>query len=152
MAVIRGRRAWRHPAGWLAAVAASAVIITVLVPEGRLACLNDVADRSPDGGWTLSLCPRPMLIAMPGQGGDAPGWIVLRDAAGFIRGVSALDMVQNYGASGTRAIWDRRQVTIPLTVELPLPPPRSRLGAWLEDRAWRVRALTGLTTRSEDFR
>ena len=93
-----------------------------------------------------------MLIAMPGHGGDTPGWIVLRDTAGFIRGVSALDMVQNYGASGTPPIWDRRQVTIPLTVELPLPPARSRLTAWLEDRAWRFRALTGLTTRSEDFR
>ena len=123
---------------------AGAVIITVLLPEGQLAC-PDVADRSPDGAWTLSLCRRPMLVAMPGQSGDAPGWIVLRDSAGLIRGVSALDMVQNYGASGTPPIWDHRQVTIPLTVELALPPPRSRLRAWLEDRIWRVRALTGLT-------
>ena len=114
--------------------------------------MPDDANRSPDGAWTLLLCPRPMLIAMPGQGCDAAAWIVLRDAAGFIRGVSALDMVQNYGASGTPPIWDPRQVTIPLTVELPLPPSRSRLRAWLEDRTWRIRALTGLTTHSEDFR
>ncbi len=93
-----------------------------------------------------------MLVAMPGQGGDAPAWIVLRDAAGLIRGVSALDMVQNYGASGTPPIWEARRVTIPLTVELPLPLARNHLHAWLADRIWRLRALTGLTTRSEDFR
>ena len=83
-----------------------------------------------------------------GHGDDAPGWIGLRDAAGFIRGVSALDMVQNYGAP----VWDAGQVTIPLTVELPLPPPpRSRLRAWLEDRIWRLQALMGVTSDNDDF-
>lgn len=93
-----------------------------------------------------------MLIAMPGHGGDAAGWIVLLDTDGYIRGVSGLDMVQNYGASGVPATWDRQQVAIPLTVELPLPSPRGRLRTWLEDRVWRLRAVTGMTTRSEEFR
>lgn len=68
--------------------------------------------------------------------GDALGWIVLRDTGKYIRDVSVLDMVQNYGASGMPAIWDPRQVTIPLTVELPFPPLRGRLRTWLEERAW----------------
>ena len=146
------RAGWRRLAAGLAVAVVGIVVITVFVPEGRLACPEGLQDHSPDGAWTLSLCPRPMAIAMPGQSGDAPAWIVLRDVGGLIRGVSALDMVQNYGASGTPPIWDRRQVTIPLTVELPLPPARGRLQAWLEDRMWRLRALTGMTPRSEDFR
>lgn len=93
-----------------------------------------------------------MLMAMPGQGGDAPAWIVLRDRRGFIRGVSDLDMVQNYGASGTPPMWEAGQVSIPLTVALPLPSSRGRLRRWMEDRVWRLRALVGLTTHSEDFR
>ncbi len=127
------------------------MLAILLLPEGRLACRADRPDRSPDGAWTLWLCPRLMLLAMPGHGGDAPAWIVLRDANGYIRGVSALDMIQNYDTSGTPPIWDRRQVSIPLTVDMPLPPARSPVRAWLEDRVWRLRALTGLTTRSEDF-
>ncbi len=92
-----------------------------------------------------------MMMAMPGQGGDAPAWIVLRDAQGFIRGVSALDMIQDYDASGEPTSWDPLQVTIPLTLDMPLPPAHGRMRVWLEDRVWRLRALLGLTTSSEDF-
>ncbi len=148
----QGGARWHRIAWALAATACSAVLVVAFVPEADLACQDGLQDHSPDGAWTLSLCPRPMWVAMPGQGGDAPGWIVLRDAAGLIRGVSALDMVQTYGASGTPPIWQPRQVTIPLTVEFALPPPGDRLRAWLDDRVWRLRALAGLTTRSEDFR
>ncbi len=93
-----------------------------------------------------------MLVAMPGQGSDKPGWIVLRDRAGFIRGVSALDMVQLYNPDGTPPVWEHGRVTIPMTVELALPPARNRLRVWLADRMWRLRALAGFTARSTDFR
>ena len=80
-----------------------------------------------------------------------PAWIVLRDRAGAIRGVSGLDMVQNYAAGGEPAAWSADKVEIPLTLEMPLPADRGRVVAWLDDRLWRLRALIGWTTTNDDF-
>ncbi len=38
--------------------------------------------KSPDGRFELIVYRRPMLFAMPGQGSDAPGTIVLQTSAG----------------------------------------------------------------------
>ena len=109
-------------------------------------------ETSPDGAWTLTLCRRPMVFAMPGSSGDAPGWIVLRDAEGAIRGVVELGMVQTYGASGTETQWSSDQVHVPLTAALPLRPASGYVTRWLEERVWRLRALLGLTPTDDMFR
>ncbi|MCR0981906.1 hypothetical protein [Roseomonas populi] len=128
-----------------------AALAVAFAPEGRLRCDEPwVRVPSPDGAWALELCRVPMLFAMPGGSGDAPGWIVLRDAEGAIRGVSWLGMVQEYGASGP-AEWGRRRVSVPLVAELPLAPASGPLARWWDDRIWRLRALLGVVPTDEDF-
>lgn len=56
-----------------------------LAPQGSLACADPVlrAER-PDGQYVMTVCRRASWrFAMPGQGSDAPGWVVLRDRAGI---------------------------------------------------------------------
>ncbi|WP_136625072.1 hypothetical protein [Aureimonas flava] len=73
----------------------------ILVPEGRLARRKPhLTEAQPDGAWSVTICGRPQLFAMPGGGSDAPGWIVLRDDRGAIRGLSSLAMLQLYGTMG----------------------------------------------------
>lgn len=93
-----------------------------------------------------------MFFAMPGGSGDAPGWIVLRDAEGAIRGVVDLGMVQMYSVSGRGTEWRSDHVYVPLTADLPLRPASSSLARWLEERMWRLRALLGLTPTDTLFR
>ncbi|GJE62417.1 hypothetical protein MPOCJGCO_4550 [Methylobacterium trifolii] len=125
------------------------ILAVVLVPEGRLACAEPVArETSPDGAWTLTLCSRPMWFAMPGGSSDAPGWIVLRDRTGAIRGVTGLGMVQMYGGE---TIWLPEKVARSLVTEMPLPRTRSAPRVWIEDRLWRLRALLGLTRTDDAF-
>lgn len=125
----------------------------LLAPEGRLACTEPLlTERSPTGAWTLTLCRRPMLFAMPGGSGDAPGWIVLRDASGAIRGVVGLSMVQTYGVADAPTVWGAGRVQVPLTAELPLRPASGPLARWLEDRLWRLRAWLGLVPTDDMFR
>lgn len=146
----RPRRRLRR---WLLAVFAAAMLPLFLAPEGRLGCTDPMErETSPDGAWTLTLCRRPMVFAMPGGSGDAPGWIVLRDAKGAIRGVVDLGMVQIYGVSGMGTEWRSDQVYVPLTAELPLRPASGSLARWLEERTWRLRALLGLTPTDDMFR
>lgn len=143
------RRLWP----WLCITLSVAALALLLVPEGRLGCADPTArETSPDDAWTLTLCRRPMWFAMPGGSGDAPGWIVLRDAEGAIRGVSEIGMVQLYGAGGGGTVWRQDQVAVPLIAELPLRPARNGVARWLEDRLWRLRALLGLTTTDDMFR
>jgi len=129
------------------------VLAVVVAPEGRLACSSEreLTETSPDGRWTLTLCRRPMWIAMPGGSGDAPGWIVLRDREGAIRGVSDLAMVQMYGNAGSRTEWTADRVIVPLTTELRLVPASGPSRRWLDDRIWRWRALLGLTPSDSQF-
>jgi hypothetical protein len=146
----------RVPIRALLAVVAIVLVATILlVPEGRLACAEpDVPpDRSPDGRWSLTLCRRPMLFSMPGGSGDAPGWLVLRDHSGAIRGVSELEMVQLYGgaAPGEPTEWRAGRVTRTFVVDLPLTPASGPFRRWLDDRLWRIRALLGLTATSADL-
>jgi hypothetical protein len=145
----KGRRA----AMWGLAVLSLPVLALVLAPEGRLACAEPyVSEASPDGAWTLTLCRRPMWLAMPGGASDAPGWLVLRDRTGAIRGVTELGMVQSYGAAaGLGTAWLPDRVERPLVTEMPLPRTHDPARVWLEDRVWRLRALVGLVTSDDAF-
>jgi len=92
-----------------------------------------------------------MFFALPGSGGDGPGWIVLRDQFGAIRGVSSLGWAKGY-ADGGETEWTQTEVRRLLVVELPLVPAPNAFMRWLDDRFWRLRAWLGLTTSDEDFR
>lgn len=146
---IRKRYAWRR-IGLLAAVAA--VLAFALAPERRLACAGPwLSERSPDGAWTLSVCRRPTSFAMPGGSSDAPGWIVLRDSAGAIRGVVHLDMMQLLAESGPvgGTVWKPGEVSLSGLATMDLDAASGPVGRWLGDRLWRVRALLGIVPSDE---
>lgn len=130
-----------------------AILGFVLMPQGRLACAEPYIppENSPDGAWTLTLCPRPMVFAMPGGSSDAPGWLVLRDRHGAIRGVAELEMLQLYGsaAPGTETEWSATRVSRTFVVDLPLVEASGPVDRWLVDRLWRLRAMLGLTPSSD---
>lgn len=124
-------------------------LAVVLAPEGRLTCAEPEArEASPDGAWTLTLCRRPMWFAMPGGASDAPGWVVLRDRTGSIRGVTGLGMVQMYSGE---TVWYPDRVERSFVTEMPLPRTRDAARVWLEDRLWRLRALVGLVRTDDAF-
>ena len=50
--------------------------------------------KSPDGRFELVVLRDPMLFAMPGQGGDAPGTIVLQTSTGQELQRTPVSMVQ----------------------------------------------------------
>lgn len=138
----------RH--GWGRGLTIGLLIVAtalLLAPERRLSCDDPwLSERSADRAWTLTVCRRPMLFAMPGGSGDAPGWIVLRDSGGAIRGVVHLDMMQLLAdagaAGGTR--WEAARVVLPVLASIPLAPAAGPVSRWLDDRIWRLRALVGL--------
>ena len=112
-----------------------------------------VREASPDGAWELTLCRRPMWFAMPGGSGDAPGWIVLRDDRGGIRGIVDLSMVQLYGAaSGQDTLWEPDRVVLMLVAEFALAPAAGPVDRWMDERIWRWRALLGLVPTDDMFR
>lgn len=143
------RKRWR-----LVALVLIPALAFALLPEGRLGCDDPMEhETSPDAAWTLSLCRRPMLFAMPGGGSDAPGWVVLRDGSGGIRGVVDLEMVQLWwSVPGVTAEWQPDRVIVPLTAELPLTAASGPLSRWLQGRVWRWRAMLGLVPTSDMFR
>ncbi|WP_152047487.1 hypothetical protein [Aureimonas psammosilenae] len=138
-------------AGFVSALCAASVLFA---PEGRLRCTEPyLTEESPDGRWTINVCGRRMLFAMPGSGSDAPGWIVLRDEAGAVRGVSGLSMLQFYGATaGVETRWTLRNVERPMVFDLDLDPANGAFERWWDERIWRLRALFRLTRDDEDER
>ena len=128
-----------------------ALLAVVFAPQAGTGCIDPSLETSPDGRWTLSLCPRATWFAMPGQGGDAPAWIVLRDRVGWMRGLSDLDMVQNYHVAGLPTVWSPDAVEKPMVAILALPPQHGTARIWLDDRIWRLRALLRLTPTSDMF-
>lgn len=141
----------RQAARW-AAVAPLAVAGFHLLPESGLACAEPfLRTESPDGRHVLTVCRGWLPFAMPGQGGsDAPGVVVLRDAAGHLGGAVAIGML---GEIGHPPRWPPGQAVIPLVAEIPLPPEgRGALRRWAEDRLWRLRNLAFLLPRSDAFR
>ncbi|WP_427026269.1 hypothetical protein ACP4J4_19255 (plasmid) [Aureimonas ureilytica] len=133
--------------------AVGVVLAFALAPEGRLGCDDPYLTQArPGGGWSVTVCGRPRFFAMPGGGSDAPGWIVLRDEHGAIRGVSALAMLQIYGMMGGETEWTAQSVSRRMVFDLPLDPAQGRFERWVRERVWRLRALAGLTPTDEDFR
>ena len=50
---------------------------------------------SPDGRFKLVVYGRPMPVAFPGQGSDAPGYVQLQDRSGMVLEEGYVEMVQN---------------------------------------------------------
>jgi hypothetical protein len=122
------------------------------LPEAGLACAQPtLRSESPDGRHVLTVCRGRMPFAMPGQGGDAPGVVVLRDAAtGRIAGAVSVGTLAEIGHP---AQWTPTAAEIPLVAEIPFPPQDRRpVARWTEDRLWRLRNLLWLLPRSETFR
>lgn len=139
------RRAGRRTRRLTFGLATLTGLALLMAPKGRLACDEPWLDTtSPDRAWMLRVCRRPTLFAMPGGSSDAPGWIVLRDAEGAIRGVVHLDMMQLLGEAYGDPIWKNGQVVLPGLAALPLAHAAGPVSRWLADRVWRLRALTGL--------
>ena len=72
---------------------------------------------SPDGAHTLTLYRHPRLYAMPGQGSDAPGTLVLTDDTGRIVNRTRIDMVQN----ASDPVWQDGRVRMKLIFDWELP-------------------------------
>jgi hypothetical protein len=143
----RRRLAWAAGAFFVALALA-----IILAPQGHLSCDEPyVTETSPDGHWSLTVCGRPVFMIMPGGGSDAPGWIVLRDEAGAIRGVSSLSMLQLYGGgiAESQTEWTPSHVRRTMVFNLALRPAYGTVDRWLEERIWRLRALTGLVPSDE---
>lgn len=128
----------------------AALLLWAWLPFGRLDCGEGRWRSTGPDGATLTACARPLPFAMPGQGSDAPGWLVLRDARGFIRGVASLEMVQTL--HGTDAEWVAGRVAVPLHAEFPAPAALAAPLAFLLALLWRSRAALGLVPADTSFR
>lgn len=134
----------------LAFLASAAFLLWVLIPLGSLDCgPGDWHHTAPDG-TNLRVCGRFVPMAMPGQGSDRPGVLVLRDPAGFIRGLTTLDMART--ATDREPEWTADRVAIPLHADLPLPRPLAFPFALLADAGWRIRYALGLAPADTSFR
>lgn len=123
----------------------------IALATGPLLDCEDTAFRrwvSPDGAYSLTVCRRPLMFALPGQGSDAPGYAVLR-ANGAVAGVVAIDMV---GAISYPPEWQPDSVELPLEAEFILPESTSAIVAWPRDVSWRLRTAFGLIPSSDEFR
>jgi hypothetical protein len=134
------------------------VILALLAPilagvwgsvAGGLDCVSRIVERAPDGRHTMGVCARPgPLMAMPGQGGDRAGSLVLRTAGGWIVGVTSVEMVRE--AESMDAVWTADRVRLPLHADM----ARGDAGAFapLVDALWRVRTGLGLIPADTDHR
>ena len=77
---------------------------------------------SPDGHYQLIVYRRPRLYAMPGQGSDAPGYVVLIDNNGNVLQRREVEMVQLI----SKPRWTERRVRMKLLFDWPLPEPEDR--------------------------
>ncbi|WP_421405416.1 hypothetical protein [Agrobacterium fabrum] len=128
-------------------IVALTVVFLVLISEAGVACRDPyVTETSPDGRWTLTVCGRARLLAMPGSGSDAPGWIILRDEAFAIRGVASLPMLQLYGGavSGNVTEWGSGSVGRLLVFDMPLDAASGPIDRWVMNRLWKLRTLFGM--------
>jgi len=133
----------------LAIFALAAFLLWAFIPLGPLDCGPEEWNPTAADGTNLRICGRFVPFAMPGGGSDRPGVLVMRDAAGFIRGLVTLQLA--YSTEGPPQ-WEASRVTIPLTAELPMPRPLSAPLALLADAGWRLRYALGLVPADTQFR
>ena len=134
----------------LATLAVAAFLVWALIP-GPLDCAPDDWNPTAPDGTNLRVCGRFVLFAMPGQGSDRPGLLVLRDGAGFLRGVTTLEMART--AAEFEPEWSADRVTLPLHADLVRPQGRLPTPiAWLTDATWRLRTAVGLVPADTSFR
>ncbi|MES2711868.1 MAG: hypothetical protein V4653_09825 [Pseudomonadota bacterium] len=100
---------------------------------------------SPDARHSLAICRGQRLMAMPGQASDAPGHAVLRNAAGRIEGVVAIETINTVGQEPR---WEEAAVDLPLVARIEY----ARGTSVLEDGFWRLRAWLRAVPRDEEFR
>ncbi|MBS7810969.1 hypothetical protein [Roseococcus pinisoli] len=136
---------------WGAAGAALAVLaIGAAWPQQGFGCGTPfLQSESPDGRHSVTVCRQPRLFAMPGQGGDAPALVVLRDAGGTIEGAVQLSML---GEIGHPLEWTPDRARLPLAAEFDLNEAGTSLPRWLANAAWRWRSWLGLLPGSSEFR
>jgi hypothetical protein len=106
---------------------------------------------SPDAQHRLEICRGRLIFAMPGQGGDAPGMAVLRDADGQIEGVVAIGMLNGMIPSGLDepVRWQADAVEVPLALRIAYAEGGATLAG---DLFWRVRTWLRAVPRDEEFR
>ena len=71
----------------------------------------------PDGSYTVVVLRNPMLLALPGQSGDAPGMVQLIDRDGAILNQVPVEMVQLVD----QVTWSDTTVSIRLIADWTLP-------------------------------
>lgn len=130
-------------------ILAAALVAGAVLPQQGFDCREpSLREDSPDGHHSLTVCRQPMFFAMPGQGSDAPGLVVLRDAQGTVEGVVQLAMVNEIDRPPE---WTTNSVGIPLSAEFDLTR-ESTLPRWLANAGWRWRSWLGLLPDSAEFR
>ncbi len=75
--------------------------------------------KSPDGRHLLIVYRRPRPYAMPGQGSDAPGYVVLVNKRGAVLQRREVGMVQLV----YKPRWTPTRVKVKLMFDWPLPKP-----------------------------
>lgn len=80
---------------WKSLVALVLIALAFIWSAGGGAYGYRSTNPSPDGKYKLVIYSRPMLIAFPGQGSDAPGYVQLQDQSGRVLAGGYVEMVQN---------------------------------------------------------
>ncbi len=102
-------------------LAAAGVLVVLAVRVGHRPRASEYqAFESPDGRFRVVVysCPSPAPM-MPGQGGDARGFIRLYDRSGRLLREEPVDRVQRIA----NLRWEDGRLEIPLFAEWDLPPP-----------------------------
>jgi len=103
-----------------------------------------------DGSFRVDLCRVAVPLVFPGQGSDAPGYAVLRDAEGWIAGVEHIEIL---GALDRPAEWTDTGVGFKLSAQFELPArERSLLARVAVDANWRLHTVLGLVRDDSEFR
>ncbi|MEM1198170.1 MAG: hypothetical protein AAGI06_02565 [Pseudomonadota bacterium] len=109
------RRIGRILLGLLVAVVCAAGILLVARYSGGPS--EYARFKSPDGRFELVVYRQPVLFAMPGQGSDAPGTVVLQTSAGEELQRTPVSMVQLV----SEPRWDEDKVSVKLLLDWALP-------------------------------
>jgi hypothetical protein len=79
---------------WRSLVALTIVAFSIWWSVGRAFATYHSRKPSPDGKYNLVTFNMPMLIAFPGQGSDASGYVQLQDRSGKVLNEGYVEMVQ----------------------------------------------------------